>query len=149
MQNDYTGMLGMRLDDVAHTATIHPLMRDSETNLIGDELYLTLRHQGLAFVASLDGNVSSIQFFSDGHQGHKQFKDALPEGILFKDSRSAVHDRLGDPDVSGGGMVMHFLGKVPKWDRYDRQDYSLHIQYAEDESSVCLVSLMRPDAVPV
>lgn len=148
MQNDFTAMLGMRLDDVAKTDTVQPLMLGSKTDLIGDRLYLQMPSHGIGVDADFDGRVSTIFFYSEGMDDYRQFTGVLPEGISFGDSRSMVQGRLGKPDASGGGTVIHFFGKAPKWDRFDRKQFSLHIQYTDDESSVSLVSLMRPDSVP-
>jgi len=146
--SDLNDLVGIHLEDLSKSPFVQPLMRDSETELIGDEFHLQIRPHGIAFVASFDGRVSSIQFFSEGYQQFRRFAGELPEGISFKDSRSSLQRRLGKPDSSGGGTVIQFFGQVPKWDRFDRLHYSLHIQFVEDESSISLVSLMRPDAVP-
>jgi hypothetical protein len=141
-------MLDMLLEDIAQTEIVGPLMCDSKTELIGDEFYLTMRPHGLGVIASFDGRVSSIQLFSEGFQQYSQFVGMLPEGLSFGESRSSVSRRLGKPDATGGGEVIQFFGKVPTWDRFDRDQYSLHIQYADDEGSISLVSLIRPDSVP-
>jgi len=148
MQNDFTKMLGMRLDDVAHMANVQPLMRDSITDLIDDRFHLQIPSYGIGFIASFDGRVSTIFFYSEGVDQYREFASELPEGITFRDSRSSVQVRLGKPDASGGGTVIQFLGKAPKWDRFDRQHYTLHIQYTDAEEAINLVSLIRPDSVP-
>ena len=96
-------MLGMRLDEVAETAEIAPLMRDSNTELIDDEFYMQMPRHGINFVATFEGRVSAIQLFSEGYERFSQFQGVLPEGIRFGDSRHAARDRLGRPDESGGG----------------------------------------------
>ena len=79
---------------------------------------------------------------------YKGFTGAIPEGVLFSNSRRAVQERLGKLSASGGGKFIQFFGKAPTWDRFDRGEYSLHVQYADDEASVNLVTIMRPEFIP-
>ena len=148
MQNEFYELLGMDLLKVSETAFIRPIVFGSKTELIDDRFHLQITSHGIGFVADFDGRVSTIFFYSEGMNGYKQFIGMLPEGIEFGDSRSAVHQRLGKPSANGGGKVIQFFGKVPKWDLYDRKGFSLHIQYVDNETSISLVTLMRPDSVP-
>jgi hypothetical protein len=148
MSSDFTALLGMRLDDVAKTETVQPLMAGSKTELIDNRFHLQIPFHGIEFVADFDGRVSTVFFYSIGSNDYRQFVGVLPEGIDFGDSQSSVRQRLGQPSANGGGKVIQFFGKAPKWDRYDREGFSLHIQYVDNETSISLVSLMRPDLVP-
>ena len=148
MHNALIIMLGMRLDAVAQTEYVQPLMKHSQTELIGDTFHMEIPSAGLGFVASFDGRVSSIQMHAEGHDKYKQYSGPLVDDISFGDSQLSVRKRLGLPESTGGGDVIPFFGKCTKWDRYKRQDYSLHISYAEDEKSIDLISLIRPDSVP-
>jgi hypothetical protein len=148
MLNDFTILLGMRLDEVVKTETVQPLMVGSKTDLIDDRFHLQIASHGIEFVADFDGRVSTIFFYSGERDDYRHFSGMLPEGVSFQDSQSSIHHRLGQPNASGGGKVIQFLGKVPKWDRYDRHGFSLHIQFVADEASIGLVALMRPDSIP-
>jgi len=148
MQNDVASMLGMKLDDVAKSSLVRALSEPPKTELIEDRFYMELPASGIAFIAALDGRVTTIQFHAEGYQDYRGFAGELPEGISFTDDQRAVHSRLGQPSASGGGTVIQFFGKAPKWDRFDRHSYSLHIQYVDDDGAVSLVSLMRPDSIP-
>ena len=148
MSSDLTMLLGMRLDDVAKAKAIQSLIAGSQTVVIDNRFHLQMPLHGIEIVADFDGRVSTIFLYSGGANDYSQFGGALPEGIGFADSQSSVHDRLGQPSANGGGQVIRFFGKAPKWDRYDHEGYCLHIQYADNETSISLVSLMRPDSVP-
>jgi hypothetical protein len=90
-----------------------------------------------------------VFLYANGYEeGVSGFMGDLPEGVSFSDSRQVIHDRLGEPTASGGGSVIQFFGKTPAWDRFDRTEYSLHIQYAADQASTELVTIMRPGFVP-
>jgi hypothetical protein len=148
MHNDFASVLGMRLDDLAESGLLRSSNEPPKTELIEDRFHMEVPASGIAFIADLDGRVTTIQFHAEGHQGYKGFVGELPEGISFADDRQTIHSRLGRPSASGGGTVIHFLGKVPMWDRFDTPSHSLHVQYVAGEGAVNLVSLMRPDAVP-
>ncbi len=148
MQNDLTTMLKMKLEDVAKSPFVRLLNESPKTELIEDRFYMELRSSGIAFVANLDGRVMMIQFHAEGYQGYNAFAGELPEGLSFTENRRAIQSRLGQPSASGGGTVIQFIGKTPKWDRFDRPSSSLHLQYADNEKGINLVSLMRPDAIP-
>lgn len=148
MSTDFVGLLGMRLDDVAKTDVIQPLMTESTSGLIEDRLHLLFPTHGVEFVADLDGRVSTIVFYSSKAEGFREFSGSLPESISFGECEQVIQRRLGQPSSKGGGQTIQFFGKVPKWNRYDREGFALHIQYGDDERSIKVVSLMRPDSIP-
>jgi hypothetical protein len=148
MSSDLTMLLGMRLDDVAKAKAIQSLIAGSQTVVIDNRFHLQMPLHGIEIVADFDGRVSTIFLYSGGASGYSQFRGVLPEGIGFADSQSSVYERLGKPSDNGGGQAIRFFGKAPKWDRYDHEGYCLHIQYADNETSISLVSIMRPDSVP-
>ena len=148
MEHELFALLGMKLDDVAKTPFVQPLMKDSVTELIGEEFYLCIRPFGIAFVGSFDGRVTAIQLFSEGYQHYQQFAGTLPSGINFRDSRQATLVRLGEQSASGGGIEIQFFGMAPQWACYDRKIFLLHIQYAIGEEAITLVSLLHPDSIP-
>ena len=146
--NDLVELLGKRLDEVARAQLVVALGDKGLTELVGDRFHMDFKNSGIAFIAPLDGKVTSIQLFAEGYEGYRQYRGQLPDGLAFNASRSSVLAHLGSAPASGGGGIVQFLGKVPKWDRFDRNDYSLHVQYVDDETAINLISLMRPDSVP-
>jgi hypothetical protein len=148
MQNNLISLLGMNLDDVARSAFVLSLNEQPITEKIEDRFYMEMPASGLAFIASLERRVMAIQLHAEGYQDYKGFAGALPDGMSFSNSREAMKNRLGKPSASGGGNVIQFFGKAPAWDRFDRKEYSLHVQYTDDEGSMNLVTIMRPEFVP-
>jgi hypothetical protein len=149
VNNELSSMLGMALDDVANSSFVLSLNEHPKTEAIEGRIYMAFPNSGVGFNAESDGRVTAIFFHADGYQEYSAFAGTLPEGILFTDSRQAVQRRLGAPSASGGGTETQFFGKVPTWDRFDRSSYSLHVQYVEGDEAVNLVTLMRPDSVPL
>ncbi len=148
MNNSLTDILGMKLDELAKSSLVLSFNETPRTELIEDRFYMEMPNSGIAFIATLDGRVMTIQLHAEGYEGYKTFLELLPDEISFSDDRRRIHARLGQPSVSGGGTVIQFFGKAPRWDRYDRDSYALHIQYTDLEESINLISLMRPDAIP-
>ncbi|MDR3638112.1 MAG: hypothetical protein P4L84_30180 [Isosphaeraceae bacterium] len=148
MQNNLVSLLGMNLDAVARSAFVLSLNDQPATEKIEDRFYMELPVSGVALIASLEQRVMAVQLYAEGYQKYKGYAGAVPEGVSFSSPRRAVQDRLGKPSASGGGNVIQFFGKAPVWDRFDRSDYSLHVQYADDEASINLVTVMRPEFIP-
>lgn len=148
MQNSLVSMLGMNLDAVGKSAFVLSLNEPPATEKIEDRFYMELPNSGLAFIASLEQRVMAIQLHAEGYQNYKGFAGAMPEAVAFSNSRRAMQSLLGKPSASGGGKVIQFFGKAPTWDRFDRSEYSLHVQYADDEASINLVTVMLPEFIP-
>ena len=132
MQNNLIGMLGMPLDEIAQSAFIRSLTDNPNVEQIHDSLHMTLPASGVEFTAEIDGGVSAIHIHAEAFQGYRGFQGDLPEGIKFSDSRKTIQDKLGKPSASDTGAVVAFFGKALQWDRFDRADHILHIQYADD-----------------
>jgi hypothetical protein len=148
MNNDVISMLGMSLDEVAAANFILSLNEKPEISQIEDRFYMELSASGLSFDANMDRRVKSVFLHSAGYNGYQGYAGTLPKGLTFSDSREAVRARLGKPSDSGGGKFIAFFGIAPMWDRFDQDSFCLHVQYANGEKSIELVTIMGPDAVP-
>lgn len=148
MPASLSSLLGLKLDIVARSRFARSLGEQPTTELIEDRFYMEFRESGVLIDADLEGDSRSIFFFAEGHQGYKGFAGCLPDGVTFSDSRSDVRNRLGTPTASGEGGSVPVFGTTPAWDRFDKDAYSLHLQYADDFQSVTQVTVMRPDSVP-
>lgn len=148
MRHPLVDLLGKMLDEVIELDFVGPFQERPHAELIHDTFYVALPRLGIALVASMDGRLSCVQLFSEGHEGYTGFRDPLPEGLSFVDSRQLAWARLGTPAASGGGVMIAYLGEAAVWDRFDRQDHAIHLQYKEGEGGIALISLLRPDAVP-
>lgn len=148
MQDDLEIMLGMQLNDVAKSPFLQSLDVDPRTEKIEDRLYMELPASGVAFIATPDGTVMAIQLHTEGYQGYNGFEGKLPRGIAFSDSRRVIQHKLGKPSTSGGGEVIPLFGKAAAWERFDQNEWSLHIQYADGDGAINLVTLMLLDFTP-
>lgn len=87
--------------------------------------------------------LETILLYSEGLDEYSAYQGEMPNGISFGHSRAQVRKRLGKPEKSGAASKRD---QIPPWDRYNFGTYGLHVQYAEDERSVELVTLMVPGA---
>lgn len=62
--------------------------------------------------------------------------------------RSEVRASLGAPSRSGEASKDIVLGEYGAWDRYEKERYSLHIEYAPHTDRIKMVTLIRPDSIP-
>jgi hypothetical protein len=73
-------------------------------------------------------------FYSEGHEGYKQFSGKLPRGLSFSDSRDRIIQALGQPNwkrEKEGRTISE------RWD-YDKR--SLHITYPKDRDGIKIIS---------
>ncbi|QDT51307.1 hypothetical protein [Symmachiella dynata] len=111
--------------------------------------YISYLTAGVGFVASSTGCIRAIQFYGEAYDDDfAPFQGLLPEEIQFNTTRQQVHKHLGPSDEEGGDEVIEFLGYIPRWDRYTRAEYLLHIQYTKDCNGIELVTLMEPGWQP-
>jgi hypothetical protein len=142
-------LLGMELRNVGQTSFVTSLGEQPVSELIGDRFYMRFSESGVLLDAELDGRVASIFFHGTNSDEYRKYSGSLPDDLSFSDSRSEVRKKLGVPSASGGGIDVPMFGKAPNWDRYDRDSYSLHLQYSPGEDAIAVVTLMRADVVPL
>jgi hypothetical protein len=82
----------------------------------------------------------AIHFYADGYEGAKQYEGKLPNDMHFSDSRDMVRQKLRAPTKSGGGGRVGAL-RIPFWDLFSRERYSIHVSYSNDSSQCNLVTL--------
>lgn len=68
--------------------------------------------------------------------------------IPFSWTRSDVLSSFGVPSKSGAARTDPFLGEYGPWDRFDKADHSIHVEYQPHADRIRRVTLMRADAVP-
>lgn len=107
-----------------------------------NEVRLSLTTQGLTLIFEPEGPktsrlvLSSVMFVSDAEDDYTTYPGALPEGLLFSDTQTEVHAKLGAPDIS-----------KPKFrlDMWDRNGLRLAAEYAKPEpQKLAVVSVELP-----
>ncbi len=94
-----------------------------------DEFYLTAEFPESALI------FSTVFFFKEGCQGHKQFLGELPSNLKFGYSRKEAHKNLGAPEWSSPVLPI---------DRWLWNGLKLTIDFIEDENSINIISCSLP-----
>jgi hypothetical protein len=94
---------------------------------------------GLELRCDQDNKISVIFIHSD-HEALFAFP--------FSWKREQILERFGPPSKSGRKTKDPILGEFGEWDRFDRADYAIHIEYRTDCDSIKKITLMRTDLVP-
>jgi len=110
---------------------------------IGDA-YLFNPSRGIDIILREDTSVRAIHFHSGKIDGANQFEDALPLNIKFFQTRSEMRGIFGRPNESGGGEKSFLYEKTKDWDKYFFDEFSLHLQFADIDCSIDLVTIISP-----
>lgn len=102
--------------------------------------YRTFPKQGISLVLD-DGSVSAVQLFADGvGPSMKPYTGELPYEATFRDSRATIVARAGKPSS------VNTEHGVRPWIKYRFPNHSIHFEFADDEKSIRMCTLMREPA---
>lgn len=139
----------MAAPDVAKQLAEFPGLKPEEGDVAeGHSVrYLRSMRDGLLIKLSEDGEILTIFMMSDGKDGSSEFRGELPGRINFAAEPADAIRALGPPDLrrpetTYGG---HRLGELL---RYDRPEYSLHIQFRADHDGIDLITASLARLVP-
>lgn len=138
---DAEALIGRRIDDVAWSVVT--LAGVPAVEEIDGKIYVELPSAGLSAVADERSVIFAVQLHAEGHEGYDEFRDDLPRGLRFDMSRDATRAHLGPPTSSGEGADIQPFGRTTAWDQWNFPDGpAIHCEYAHDEASIRLVSLL-------
>lgn len=143
------GWLEQNFDSLTEDSIFKFYFSDVDLEVIMKNLYLTNSEEGIGLVLNNEKKILSIHLYSKGYNGHKEYRGEFAFNIDFQASKYFVHQRLGEPAKSGGGEVINFIfkGPISKWDKYYFENYSLHFQYTDNESTINLITIEPVDEV--
>lgn len=108
---------------------------------VADEEYIEVKNYGFSLYFDT-GKLASVFLYSDTKDPeYSTYALGLPLAVSFRQSKLDVVSHLGTPSAEGGGKIGVF-GRVPRWVRYDRGTYSVHIEFADEPDLVQMVTLM-------
>jgi hypothetical protein len=117
-----------------------------EPEFIDLDSYIELPNLGVSLVLTRGEFVSTIQLYSQGRDGYREFDGKVPGDIVFSMSRADVRGKLGDAKSSGEAVSVPILGDKPAWDKFDVGGIAVHVEYCSDLTSVGLVSISAKEA---
>ncbi|WED25504.1 hypothetical protein L3V77_10540 [Vibrio sp. DW001] len=140
---------------------LNGIQLDSTLTLEEDDYdaYLEVQDKGLALLFTDEakflglrnepigiGNLffSNIFFYSEGKDGYTEYKDKLPFGLLFTDTRQDVINKLGQQ--SWERLARDKLRVISdRWDELPDVPYRLHVTYDKNTGRISIISVSIPD----
>lgn len=120
-------------------------MRESDTS---DGSVLQFKKTGLQITFDQQHKVNTIHVFAENIDKYQQYPYPLPKGLSFNVNRDEAIAILGQPSVTGGPVKAVINKSIFFWDRWDNENFSLHLQYPEDKNSISMLTLIRPNRLP-
>lgn len=87
----------------------------------------------------------SVMLYPGGVEDFSRYPHEIEDGLSLSSARADVRAVLGTPAATGGGgpPLLNVLVDY-HWDRYDRDGYSVRIEYDEEQGQIRLITLMAP-----
>jgi hypothetical protein len=149
MVRDFNRILGLPLEHPEVQMVIGSLGGHLTADALDAEFSVEIPDRGIAFKFDDKRRLSSVFLEGPSSGTSAAYADELPDGLSFSMSRQEVRTALGAPTKSGGGTTSAVFNRVtPRWDRFDRRDSSLHVQYNADANAIAMVTLIATWRVP-
>jgi hypothetical protein len=115
----------------------------------GSRAYLSFHTAGLQFYFLSDPLgwlCHSVTAHSSDCDGFAAYPHPIEGNLSWSASPADVRSALGQPSISGGGgpKIMRVIVDYP-WDRFDRDGYSLRVEYVESREHVRSAALMTTE----
>ena len=95
---------------------------------------------GLSLVFNENGFLTTIFLHSEKDENTKEYQFSIPHSLKFYLNRNEVHELLGKPPESGGGV--YFLNNYIKlWDNFQFEEYKINIRYDDIANEVIRVAI--------
>lgn len=145
MSDDLSILLGKKVDDPSIRGFVINTGMKPSIDEFEDRLYYSFKPLGIGLVFDENETLIAIQFYGEGRDpGFSAYKNELPHGVKFSDSKEAVIRKLGKPDKQGGGrgiVAVPALGEIKPWIRYTYPTYTLQFQFNFNGSAIGLAEV--------
>lgn len=150
---EYMGTLGVDLQNEMF------LERDEYGSFDGFDAYIERPNEGYCLVFTDEAEFlgkgdqpagigelyfSTVFFYSEGKDNYSEYKEELPFGLTFRDTREDVIDKLGDESwqrrAQDGKRVIS-----NRWDKLPNVPYRLHVTYSKETGMISIISATIPD----
>jgi hypothetical protein len=138
----FVELLGRTLEEVEQSDLVSAAHDYVEREEIEGRAYVHLPTLGVSFGFGESGELRSVFF------DYEATPSEAATGIPSAATRAQVLRILGKPSRSGVAQVLPILGQQGPWDRWDRPEFSMHVQYSFENGAVAKVTLMHPSVVP-
>jgi hypothetical protein len=146
MKEPLIEFLGKSYDQLHKTESFVALAAENEIEEDEDLDYFFLqsRERGVDFTFNGNRILRTIHLKTEDDQdGYEQYSGSIPFGVSFNFSLQQVRTLLGVPETTGGGEkgVSKLFETTPYWDLYDHDKFTFHIQYAEGNKGISLITI--------
>ncbi|MDJ0035757.1 hypothetical protein QM637_07895 [Pantoea allii] len=139
--DEFVKLLGRSKSDIKFiniSSDFHELP-NVEESVLGDRKYYSFLKSGVLFLLE-DEVIDQITFYATKDEGFSEYKGELP--LSIDSSEDEAMQILGHPLDSGGGKIDALMGYIDRWIRYEKEGYTLHLQFNQNDS-LSRVTLMR------
>ncbi len=130
MDEPLTYFLGKKYDVLSRNSNFNMLF-GKKTGKLDDRYYLTNLETGVEAMFNESLVLKCIFLNFGGLKG--TYSGQLPQNIHASMKRSDINQLYGQPNEHGGGGFVTLFGKIPRWDKYKFNGFSIHLQYNDDE----------------
>ncbi len=98
----------------------------------------------MELIFDMESTLLKTIFLRSVESKSEKHRDLIPLGLSFDITKEMVRSMLGEPDREGKPGARTALGDVPLWDLYNKENYSINIQYRNNVecSDVELITIM-------
>ena len=149
MIKDPSDLLARSVDDadIRRYLAEHEATSQMEPEL--DSIYYSLGRSGIQLLVEGARTIQSVFLYGVGHEtGLGPYIGPLPFGLSMDLRRVEVRAALGPPSFEAPAREVAYLGRMDPMERYDLPSCSIHLEYAEPDGKILVVTLMTPEAVP-
>jgi len=141
MTEEITNWVDKELKEINSSKIFKRYFENISIEAIEDDNHLTNEAEGIGLVMDSVFMINSIHLYSGNDDSGQIFKGEIPFDIKFSFSRETIHAILNKPQKSGGGHEILYMGYINHWDKYYFENFSLHLQYSIDNSSIDLITI--------
>jgi hypothetical protein len=120
-----------------------------DLDVIEDRAFIAANEQGVSIMAGPEYQIDTLHFYAEGVQGSHGYAGELPLNVHFGQKRNELLNALGKSSKSGGGRLNVKGEMIPKWDRFDFDTFSIHLQFSVPTDALELVTVMTREVVAV
>jgi len=129
------------LDEVKTTLLFGKYFDSINLENVEDEYYLINPNLGIDIMLTPELFLKSIHFYSGSQERVQPFVDKLPFALDFSFTQEYTRQLLGKPNEFGGRGHVLLNQKIPFWDRYEMDGFSVHLQFSDDKSNIELITI--------
>jgi len=140
---DPLALLGKNFDDVKDSLTHSGVLEAYENLEEGEEqeYYVSAPDNSWEFLLEKGNSIKTIFLYLDN--GSVGFG-----GVSTNTTRDELISIFGKPSRQGEIQEFPDLGLKGAWERYDFENYSLHIEHDPHSDHISMLTIMVPSAVP-